>query len=100
MTRPQREHPGEDDAERRVLLHARRRGHGAGHEGAAHARREGAEDEGKPEEVGADDARQDRVGDGVAHERPALQHDEAGQQPQSVATTSPTARACTMKGWA
>ena len=76
----EREHAGEDDAHGGVLLHPAVVLHEAGGAGAEHAGGEGADRERGAEPVGDDDAGQHRVADRVAHQRPAAQDQQAGEQ--------------------
>ena len=74
------EHAREDDAHDRVALDAavvvdEAYGQRAGHAGA-----EGPERERQAGHVGQHNARQGRVADRVAHQRPALEHHEAGEE--------------------
>ncbi len=74
------EHAGEHDAHHRVLLDAAVVLQEAGRERADHAGGKGTDGVGKADDVGDDHARKDGVRDGVAHQRPALEHEEAGEQ--------------------
>ena len=74
------EHAGEHDAHHRVLLDAAVLLEVAGRQRAEHAGGECADGERNAGDVGEHDARQHGVADGVAHQRPALEHQEAGEQ--------------------
>ena len=74
------EEGGEGDAEQGVAFQGAARFQPAGDEGTGEACGEGAEDERQAEAVGDDDAGEDGVRDGVAHQRPAFVDDVAGEQ--------------------
>lgn len=73
------EHARKDDAHHRILLDAavvleetrRDRAEDSGHEGTDRI--------GQADDIGDDDTREHGVADGVAHKRPAFQHEEAGE---------------------
>ena len=77
---PDAEHPREDHPEDGVGFDAAVAGEVARRERAGHARPDGADEQGRAEKMGEDDAGQDRVADGVPHQGPALEDEETGQQ--------------------
>ena len=74
------EHAREDHAHHRVLLDPAVLLQEAGRGGADHAGGEGADRVGKAEDIGEDHAGKHGMADRIAHQRPALQHEEAGQE--------------------
>ena len=74
------EHAGENDAHHRILFDTAVIFQETGGESAKHAGREGADREGYADDIGDDHAGKDGVADGVSHQRPAFQNQEAGQQ--------------------
>ncbi len=77
---PQPEHARKHHPHDGVLLDAAVLGQIAGGERGHHPGTERAEDQRQPEDIGQDHARQDRMADCIAHQRPAFQHQETGQQ--------------------
>ncbi|MCY1233767.1 hypothetical protein D9M72_463220 [compost metagenome] len=76
---PEAEHAGEDHAHHRILLDAAVFLEIAGQKRAGHAGGKGADGKRQADDVGDDDAGEDRMRDRVAHQRPALQHQETGE---------------------
>ena len=74
------EEGGEGDAEQGVALQGATPFEPAGSQGAGESGGEGTRDERQAEDGGDDDAGQDGVRDGVAHQRPAFEDDVAGEQ--------------------
>ena len=75
----QREHAGEDDAHHRILLHPAVLLEIADAEGAGQSRCEGADGQWQARDMGEHDAGEHCMRDRIAHQRPALQHQETGQ---------------------
>ena len=76
----EREQRGEDEADHRILAQPRvllDEPHGERRQDAGEER---ADRERKAEDVGAGDAGHDRVGQRVAHQRPALEHQVGGEE--------------------
>ena len=73
------EHAGEHDPHHRILLHPAVLLQIAGQKSAGQSGREGTDGQRQAERECDDDARQDGVGDRIPHERPALEHEIAGQ---------------------
>ena len=74
------EHAGEDDAEHRIFLDAAVLLDEAGQKRADETGDEGPDGERDAGDIGDDDARQHGMGDGVTHQRPALQNQQAGEE--------------------
>ncbi len=74
-----REHAGEDDAHGGVFLDAAVVLEIAGADRGEQPGDERADGDGQADHIGDDGARQHGVRDGVAHQRPALEHEEARQ---------------------
>ena len=77
---PEPEHAREHDPHHRVLLDAAVLLEEAGRQRADHAGRESADCIGKSDNVGDHDAGKNGMRDRVAHQRPALEDEEAGEE--------------------
>ncbi|MCY1543246.1 hypothetical protein D9M68_790540 [compost metagenome] len=71
---------GKHHAHHRIFLDAGVFFEVANREGAAHAGGKGADAQWNADDIGQHHPGQHCVGDGVAHQRPALEHQKAGQQ--------------------
>jgi len=74
------EHAREHDAHDRVLLDAAMLRQKASGEGAEHTGAKRPDDERDVEDIGEDDAGQNRVADRIPHQGPAFEHQVAGEQ--------------------
>src|SRR5699024_1203783 len=74
------EQGGEDDADRGIFLDPTGVAHRADESDGEEAEDHRPEGEGRAEDIGDHDSRQDGVGDRIAHERPADEHEPARKQ--------------------
>lgn len=79
MHDPQSEHPREDDAHHRVALDAGIFGDEAGGQRADKPRDEGPKQQRQPRDIGDHHPRQYRMAGGIAHQRPALEHQKTAE---------------------